>query len=151
MKYNKIEHSNLLKLEQKLKEEGKNLRETSNEDFLKLCNYSLMLSNHLHWNPRLDYYPLIQEVADGSLDFSKFTEKYQAIKSQQKILENNSNLFEVVELEEKLSQDFIYFIEEIESLFDRYSPIPIEVYELSHHDLKQKLKEILIEMKNRYP
>ena len=73
MKYDKKKHLNLLKYSQELEKQEKIL---SDEDFFELCEFSVMLMSHLHWENRDHYFELIDEFLNGPIDFLKLKKKY---------------------------------------------------------------------------
>ena len=72
MQSNKKKHLDLLKYSQKLESEGKNIYDESEKDFFALREYSIMLTNHLHWENREHYFEvkkrierIFEEMKDG--------------------------------------------------------------------------------------
>ena len=146
MKYNKTKHLNLLKYSQELEKQEKTL---SDEDFLELSEYRVMLISHLHWQNREHYFELIEELLNGPIGFLKLRKKHRAINDAVEGLEPELILFEP----DEKSKGFDDLIDELVSLFDRYCPDPTirEDYEFSEKELKNLIQNILIEMKDRYP
>ena len=146
MKYNKRKHFDLLKYYQKLEKEGKNIYD---DDFLELHQYSIMMISHLHWENREQYFELIEELLNGEIGFLKLRKKHRAVNDAVERLEAELILFEP----DDRAKGFDDLIDEIIMLFDRYCPDPSirEDYEFSEQELKNLIKKILIEMKNRYP
>lgn len=146
MKYNKTKHLNLLKYSQELEKHEKIL---SDEDYFELCEYSVMMISHLHWENREHYFELIEQLLNGPIGFLKLRKKHRAINDAVERLEQDLIIFEPNEK----SQGFADLIDELVSLFDRYCPDPSlrESHEFSEEEVKNLIQKILIEMKDRYP
>jgi hypothetical protein len=149
MKYNKENHLYLLKYSQKLESEGKHIYDESEKDFYKLREYSAMLINHLHWENRQQYFELIEQLLNGSVNFLKLRKKHRSINEAGKSLQVELILLEPNEK----SEGFDDLIDELVSLFDRYCPDPSlrESHEFSEEELKKLIQKIFIQMKDRYP
>ena len=149
MEYNKKKHLNLLKYSQKLRQEGKCIYDESEKDFFELREYTIMMMDHLHWENRMEYFELIEQLLNGPIKFLKLREKYKSINDTTKFLESRLILLEP----NVKSEDICDLISDIISLFDRYCPDPEirESYELSEEELKNVIQKSFIEMKNRYP
>jgi hypothetical protein len=152
MKYDKKNHLNLLKYSQKLEQEGKHLYDESREDFFKLREYSAMMISHLNWENRAHYFELIEELLNGPINFLHLRKKYQSVSDAVERLEAELILLDPMEPYDK-AFGFTVLIDELVSLFDRYCPDPSirESHELSEEELRDLVKDIFIEMKERYP
>ena len=53
MKYNSKIYLELLKYDQSFKKDGTSLQEQYKEKYLKLLNYSVNLSDHVHWQQKM--------------------------------------------------------------------------------------------------
>jgi len=53
--YNKEKHHQLLKYSEDLRKQGKFIGKESRADYLKLLNYSAMISNQLNWEIQGEY------------------------------------------------------------------------------------------------
>jgi DNA-binding Lrp family transcriptional regulator len=162
--YNKKRHFELLKLRKSsdkseafvkprtfLSQEEflKSLNSKPDENFYELLGYSAMISCHLHWENREDYFELIEKLLNGPLHFLELREKHRAIGDAVEYLEADLILLEPNEK----SEGFDDLIDEVISLFDRYCPEPSlrESHEFSEEELKQIIQDIFIQMKDRYP
>ena len=62
----------LLKQDRSLKKDGTSLREQDREKYLKLLNYSVKLSDHVHWQQRSDYLNIMKNFVDLKIDRKQF-------------------------------------------------------------------------------
>mgnify|MGYP001079675128 CR=1 FL=1 len=54
MEYNSKIYIKLLRDDQSLKEDGTSLKDQDEKKYLKLLNYSVRLSDHIHWQQKSD-------------------------------------------------------------------------------------------------
>ena len=151
MKYDKKNHLNLLKYSQKLEQEGKHIYDESREDFFRLREYSAMMISHLNWENRAHYFELIEELLNGPINFLHLRKKYQSVSDAVEGLEAELILLDPMEPYDK-AFGFTVLIDELVSLFDRYCPDSSlrESHELSEEELRDLVKDIFIEMKEKY-
>ena len=62
----------LLEYARSLKKDGSSLEEQDREKYLKLLNYSVKLSDHVHWQQKNDYLKLIKSFVDLKIDGKQF-------------------------------------------------------------------------------
>ena len=148
MKYNKTNHLNLLKYSKKLETEGNSIYNESRKDFLKLREYSAMMTNYLYWENRTQYFELIEQFLNGPINFLDLRKKHRSVNDAAKRLQAELILLEPNDK----SEGFDDLTNEIIMLFDRYCPDPYlrEDYEFSEEELKNLIQKIFIEMKDRY-
>jgi hypothetical protein len=151
MKYDKKNHLNLLKYSQKLEQEGKHIYDESRKDFLKLREYSAMMISHLNWENRAHYFELIEELLNGPINFLHLRKKYQSVSNAVERLEGELILLDPMEPYAK-AFGFTLLIDELVSLFERYCPDSSlhESHELSEEELKNLVKDIWVEMTEKY-
>ena len=158
MHYNKKRHLTLLKNSTRLKGPKKSFSDEEffkllefipDENFFELEAYSAMLTSHLHWENREQYFELIAKLLNGPINFLELREKHQVIIDAGESLEAELILLEPNEK----CEGFDDLIDELVSLFDRYCPDPSlrESHELSEKELRDLVQKILIEMKEHYP
>ena len=79
MKYNKTNHLNLLKYSKKLETKINSIRNESRKYFLKLREYSAMMTNYLHWENRIQYFELIEQFLNGPINFLDLIKKHRSV------------------------------------------------------------------------
>ena len=160
MKYTKKRHLQLLRtvkdpardfLEQKKEQNGKvgwmdvleipDFEEDENLEELRKCNS--MVSIHLHWENRIQYFELIQKILDDPFDFRKLREKIDVIQEASEYLLNNKVLIEP----NKKSTEFFSLLFDIVNLQGRCSPGEDEETRLTEEEFKKIIKKILVKMK----
>lgn len=148
MKYTKEKHLDLLKYSQKLESEGKHIYDVSEKDFFALREYSAMMIARLHWENRQQYFELIEELLNGPINFLKLRKKHRSINEAGKSLQADLILLDPNEE----CEGFNDLIDDLVSLFDQYCPDSTirEDHELSEEELKNCIRTIFIEMKDRY-
>ena len=62
----------LLEYDRSLKKDGSSLRKQDRETYLKLLNYSVRLSDHVHWKQKNDYLNLMKSFVDLKIDGKQF-------------------------------------------------------------------------------
>ena len=108
LKYTKKEHLKLLEL--KLNDS----KSLTNEDIIKLTNYSIILLNQVNWEMREQYFQFLKDFLEEKISFSifelSFSEMYQDSQEICDFLESKCCLLSP----DKKSTDFSDFLAEIE-------------------------------------
>ena len=147
MKYNQFKHINLLKKEKILIKESKN---KLTDEYTELLNYQILMISHLHWENRLEYFSLIEEILDGSIQIFDLLQKDRAIRKECERLE--LELESIVFEPDPRSEGFGAMIDQILSVLEAYCPDPddCEDYELSENRVREIISEIFLQMTNSY-
>ena len=92
----------LLKYDRSLKKDGTSLREQDRDKYLKLLNYSVKLSDHVHWQQKNDYLNIMKSFVDLKIDGKQFRSQFDKLHGSNeeavKILETDLkqlNTFEI--------------------------------------------------------
>ena len=79
MEYNSKLYIELLRYDQSLRKNGKSLREQDKAKYLKLLNYSVKLSDHVHWQQKSEYLNLMKNFVDLKIDGKQFVSQFNKI------------------------------------------------------------------------
>ena len=79
MEYNSKIYLELLRYDQSLKKNGKSLREQDKAKYLKLLNYSVKLSDHVHWQQKSEYLNVMKNFVDLKIDGKQFVSQFNKI------------------------------------------------------------------------
>jgi hypothetical protein len=79
MEYNPKLYIELLRYNQFLRKNGKSLREQDKAKYLKLLNYSVKLSDHVHWQQKSEYLNLLKNFVDLKIDGKEFVSQFNKI------------------------------------------------------------------------
>nr|UVG41935.1 hypothetical protein [Navicula tsukamotoi] len=120
-----------LQIQEILKEDRTTLKNST--DFSKLVD-------QLSWETKDQYFELIEEFLDESINFLNFKKKYESLVKVAKELESNSIFLEP----SYQALGFSNFIHILIQLFDRYQMDP----EISPKVFKYWVRKILLKMKN---
>ena len=69
----------LLKYDRFLKKDGTSLREQDREKYLKLLNYSVKLSDHVHWQRKSEYLNAAKNFVNLKIDGKQFVSQFNKI------------------------------------------------------------------------
>ena len=69
----------LLKCEKSLKKDGTSLREQDREKYLKLLNYSVKLSDYVHWQQKSEYLNIMKNFVDLKIDGKQFISQFNKL------------------------------------------------------------------------
>jgi len=79
MEYDSKIYLELLRYDQSLRKDRKTLREQDKSKYLKLLNYSVKLSDHIHWQQRNEYLNLMKNFVDLKIDGKQFVSQFDKI------------------------------------------------------------------------
>jgi len=79
MEYNSKIYLELLRCDQSLKKNGTSLREQDKSKYLKLLNYSVKLSDHVHWQQKSEYLNVMKNFVDLKIDGKQFVSQFNKI------------------------------------------------------------------------
>ena len=79
MEYNSKIYIKLLRDDQSLKEDGTSLKDQDEKKYLKLLNYSVRLSDHIHWQQKSDQLNLLKNFVDLKIDGKQFVSQFNKI------------------------------------------------------------------------
>lgn len=136
-----------MKYSQKLESEGKCLYDEAQKDFFELCDYTILLINHLHWENREHYFELIEEFLNEPIKFLSLSDKHKAINEAGERLEGELILLEP----NPNSEGFGRLIDNVISVFDRYHTKAGDEDKLSDFEVKNRIQRIFKKMKDRFP
>ena len=148
MKYNKNRHLKLLQSSPKSENSMTNL---SSKDFIEgldcpmddnfsdLESYSAMLTGHLHWENREQYFELIEKLLNGPINFLPLLQKHRSIINTAEMLEARLILLDP----NPKSEGFENFIDDLFFLS--------QSTKFTEGELKKLIQQIFIQMKDRYP
>lgn len=115
----------LLKYDRSLKKHGTSLREQDRDKYLKLLNYSVKLSDHVHWQQKSDYLNIMKNFVDlkinGKQFVSQFNKLYRSNQEAVKILKTDLKQLNTFETNPK-SFGFTEWISEIDLACDEFYP-----------------------------
>ena len=89
MKYNCKEHIEFLNYQQELKKQNKSLITKDPIKYSKLLNYSVRISEYLHWSQKNEYFQLIKDFLNSKIDGKEFDKKFSKMV---RVIEKKSNL-----------------------------------------------------------
>lgn len=69
----------LLKYDRVLKKAGTSLQEQDQEKYLKLLNYLVKLSDHVHWQQKNDYLNIMKSFVDFKIDGKQFVSEFNKL------------------------------------------------------------------------
>ena len=69
----------LLKYDKSLKKDGTSLREQDREKYLKLLNYSVKLSDYVHWQQKSEYLNIMKNFVDLKIDGKQFVRQFNKL------------------------------------------------------------------------
>lgn len=69
----------LLKYDRSLKKDGTSLREQDREKYLKLLNYSVKLSDHVHYQQKSDYLKIMENFVNLKIDGKQFVSQFDKL------------------------------------------------------------------------
>ena len=81
----------LLKYDRFLQKNGTNLRDQDQEKYRKLLNYGVKLSDHVHWQQKVDYLNLMKNFVDLEINGKQFVNKFY------KLHESNEEIVKMLE------------------------------------------------------
>lgn len=90
----------LLKYDRSLKKNGTTLREQDREKYLKLLNYSVKLSDHVHWQQKNDYLNIMKNFLNLKIDGKQFVNQFS------KLHESNEEAVQILEIDLKQLNTF---------------------------------------------
>ena len=115
----------LLEYDRSLKKDGTSLREQNREKYLKLLNYPVKLSDHVHWQQKNDYLKLMKSFVDLKSDGKQFVSQFNKLhKSNQegvRILKTDLKQLNVFELNSKFFR-FTEWTSEMDLACDEFYP-----------------------------
>ena len=115
----------LLEYDRSLKKDGTSLRDQDREKYLKLLNYSVKLSDHVHWQQKNDYLNLMKSFVDLKIDGKQFVSQFNKLHGSNqeavKILKTDLKQLNTFELNPK-SFGFTEWTSEIDLACDEFYP-----------------------------
>ena len=69
----------LLKYDRSLKKNGTSLRDQDREKYLKLLNYAVKLSDHVHWQQKGDYLNLMKNFVDLEINGKQVVKRFNKL------------------------------------------------------------------------
>ena len=69
----------LLKYNRSLKKDGTSLREQDQDKYLRLLNYVVKLSDHVHWQQKSDYLNIMQKFVNLKIDGKQFVSQFNKL------------------------------------------------------------------------
>ena len=115
----------LLEYDRSLKKDGTSLREQDPEKYLKLLNYSVKLSDYVHWQQKECYLNLMKSFIDLKIDGEQFVSQFNKLhRSNQetiKILKTDLKQLKIFEPNPK-SFGFSEWTSEIDLACDEFYP-----------------------------
>ena len=69
----------LLEYDRALKKEGTSLEEQDRNKYLKLLNYAVKLSDHIHWQQKNEYLNLMKNFVDSKIDGKQFVSQFDKL------------------------------------------------------------------------
>ena len=69
----------LLEYDKFLKKDGTSLKKQDREKYSKLLNYSVKLSDHIHWQQKDDYLNLMKNFVDLKIDGKQFRSQFDKL------------------------------------------------------------------------
>jgi hypothetical protein len=125
MKYNSKIYLELLRYDESLKKDGTSLQEQDKEKYLKLLNYSVKLSDHVHWQQKSDYLNVMKNFIDLKIDGKQFVSQFKKIhranQESGKMLKTDLKQLNTFELNPK-SFGFTEWTSEIDLACDEFYP-----------------------------
>ena len=115
----------LLKYDRSLKKDGTSLRERDREKYLKLLNYSVKLSDHVHWQKKSDYLSIMKNFVDLKIDGKQFVSQFNKLhrSNQEAVKIFKTDLKQLNTLEPNLkSFGFTEWTSEIDLACDEFYP-----------------------------
>ena len=106
-----------------------------------------MLLDHLNWENSGHYFTLIEGFLNGQISSLPLRDKHRAINNAKKMLSAELILLEP----NPKSEGFSTLIDDVISVFNQYCAKVGDEDELSDLDVKNIVKEIFKEMKDRFP
>jgi hypothetical protein len=79
MEYNSKIYLELLRYDQSLKKNGNSLREQDKAKYLKLLNYSIKVSDHVHWQQKSEYLNVMKNFVDLKINGKQFVSQFNKI------------------------------------------------------------------------
>ncbi len=125
MSYNKKRHVALIQLAENRKNQGKSINSENGEALLELLKYNAQVENHIFWQNRSEFFSVINDFLDETIDATDFRWKLHYI--------NMDNYYLYQEFKQDLknletfypdsrSKDFTKFVIEIFSACDFFEP-----------------------------
>jgi len=115
----------LLEYDRSLKKDGTSLEKQDREKYLKLLNYSVKLSDHVHWQQKKDYLNLMKSFVDLKIDGKQFVSQFNKLHGSNqeavKFLETDLKQLNTFELNPK-SFGFSEWTSEIDLACDEFYP-----------------------------
>ena len=115
----------LLYYDRSLKKDRTSLREQDREEYLKLLNYSVKLSDHVHWQQKNDYLNLMKSFVDLKIDGKQFRSQFNKLdwwnQEAVKILKTDIKQLNTFEPNPK-SFGFIEWTSEMDLACDEFYP-----------------------------
>ena len=115
----------LLEYDMSLKKNGTSLREKDRAKYLKMLNYSVKLSDHVHWQQKSDYLNILKRFVDlkinGKQFVSQFNELHKSNQQGVKVLKTDLKQLTTFELNPK-SFGFTEWTSEIALACDEFYP-----------------------------
>ena len=72
-------YTQLLEYDRSLKKDGTSFREQDRDKYLKLLNYSVKLSDHVHWQQKNDYLNIMKSFVDLKIDGKQFVKQFNKL------------------------------------------------------------------------
>jgi hypothetical protein len=79
MEYNSKIYLELLRYDQSLKKNGNSLQEQDKAKYLKLLNYSVKVSDHVHWQQKSEYLNVMKNFVDLKINGKQFVSQFNKI------------------------------------------------------------------------
>jgi hypothetical protein len=79
MEYNSKIYLELLRYDQFKKKNGNSLREQDKAKYLKLLNYSVKVSDHVHWQQKSEYLNVMKNFVDLKINGKQFVSQFNKI------------------------------------------------------------------------
>lgn len=73
------EYIELLEYDRALKKDGTSLREQDWDKYSKLLNYSVKLSDHVHWQQKSDYLNIMKNFVDLEINGKQFVSRFNKL------------------------------------------------------------------------
>ena len=89
MEYNYESYIKLLDYQQALKKQDKSLRKQDPIKYSKLLDYSVIITDHLHWSQKNEYLQLIKNFLNFQIDAKEFDKNFSEMV---RMVEEKSNL-----------------------------------------------------------
>jgi len=123
------------------------------DDFNEEESYVVMLENFTYWKNKKRYLELMESFIDGKMDGKEFDTEFDKMWKRDR--DRTYSLEELLNIEENIDlTKFIGFSGIISKVFidcQFFEPDPALDYGISEEELRNYVKEALLEIKNGYP